>query len=366
MPAAGCHRGRRRGEDGDATAGHPAQLHPPGADQHQRVEVGGVLGPGDDAGRAVRRAERDRLHPGPHGVVGPGRRAGLRLGVGAGAGLPVGRAGHRPGAAGGRPAGRVAVGEVVAEQGCGRRGCGQRDGDGQRERHGAGHRRQPEMSAHASLQMAVPGWPVRGHPGTWFGQGLIRPAPAPEVTLDLTPLALSSWYEYGMLRRAAGALRRAGADEDVVALHEVARVRVGVADQGRLVDVLEVVALDEHAGVHRGRDAVLVVVVVVVVDVHRVAEPHPRVPGPGAVEPVVVVGHPQVADVLRCALSSLWPSSIDLSWPKHPVPRDGDEVGAALDVDRAVVPVGEAVVVDPDVGGDRLHVDRVVVPAAER
>src|SRR6185369_2758529 len=47
------------------------------------------------------------------------------------------------------------------------------------------------------------------------------------------------------------------------------------------------------------------------------------------------------------------------------VPRDGDEVGATLDVDQAVVAVGQIVMVDPDVGGARLHVDRVVIGILE-
>nr|WP_264159275.1 hypothetical protein [Actinomadura rudentiformis] len=47
------------------------------------------------------------------------------------------------------------------------------------------------------------------------------------------------------------------------------------------------------------------------------------------------------------------------------VPRHGDEVGAALDVQQAVIGVGQVVVVDPDVGRTVLDVDGVVARAAE-
>ena len=77
------------------------------------------------------------------------------------------------------------------------------------------------------------------------------------------------------------------------------RAAVAVADEDRVRHALEVVALHQDSGVHCGRHAVqLVGAEVVVVDVHRVAEAHPRVALVGAVEPVVVVGDPQVPDVL--------------------------------------------------------------------
>jgi hypothetical protein len=83
-----------------------------------------------------------------------------------------------------------------------------------------------------------------------------------------------------------------------------------------------------------------------------------------AVEPVVVVGDPQVPGVLAGVVVVVAEQHA-LGVVEHPVPRHGDEVGAALDVDRAVVPVAERVVVDPNVPRLVLHVDRVVGPVPE-
>ncbi|GAB3932521.1 hypothetical protein GCM10027614_01860 [Micromonospora vulcania] len=120
--------------------------------------------------------------------------------------------------------------------------------------------------------------------------------------------------------------------------------------------------LDEHPGAHGGRDAVIRAVVVVVEHVHRVTEPDPGVPLLAAVEPVVVVRHPQVPDVGGEAVVVAEQHALGVVG--DPVPGDGDEVGLALDVQRAVVAAVEGVVVDPDVTGI-LHVDRVVVPTPE-
>src|SRR5690606_8725823 len=163
---------------------------------------------------------------------------------------------------------------------------------------------------------------------------------------------------------AAAALGRAGVDEDVVALHQRTWAGAGVTDEGRVIDVLEVVALDQDAGVHGRGDAVLIVEVVVVVHVHGVAEPDPGVAGAGSVEPVVVVGHPQVANVLTGVAVAV-PEQHRLVVVEDSVPRHGDEVRAALDVHGAVIAVGEAVVVDPDIRRRLLHIDRVVIPVPE-
>jgi hypothetical protein len=79
--------------------------------------------------------------------------------------------------------------------------------------------------------------------------------------------------------------------------------------------------------------------------------------------PVVVIGHAKVADVSGVAVAV--PQQHGLVMVVEVVPRDGDEVRLPLDVDRAVVTVGERVVVHPDVGRRLLDVDRVVVPVAE-
>jgi hypothetical protein len=60
-----------------------------------------------------------------------------------------------------------------------------------------------------------------------------------------------------------------------------------VAVGDRLLDVLEVVALEHAARVGLAGDADVGVVEVVVVDVHRLAEAHPRIAPRGLVEPVV-------------------------------------------------------------------------------
>src|SRR5690349_3787617 len=154
---------------------------------------------------------------------------------------------------------------------------------------------------------------------------------------------------------AAAGPAGAGTDQQVAPGDQGARPGRGLAQVVRVGDTLEGVVLDQHAGAGGGGHAVpAVVAVVVVVDVHRIAETHPRVPLGRRVEPVVVVGHPQVAGVLRGVVVAV-AQQHRLVVVVDAVPRHRDEVGAALDVDGAVVAGREGVVVDPDVGGRGLH-----------
>src|SRR3954469_15308031 len=80
---------------------------------------------------------------------------------------------------------------------------------------------------------------------------------------------------------AAAVASLLGARIDLVVVQhlEVARVGVTGLGDGRVLHVLEVVPLDEDAGVHGGGDTVRADVAVVVVQhVHGVGEPDPRVP----------------------------------------------------------------------------------------
>src|SRR5215510_135221 len=93
--------------------------------------------------------------------------------------------------------------------------------------------------------------------------------------------------------------RPALAYEDVAALDHPPG-GAGVVNGHRLLDVLEVITLDHAAGVGLARHAdVGVAEVVVVKDVHRLAEAHARIPLRRIVEPVVMIRHPQMTDVLR-------------------------------------------------------------------
>src|SRR5436190_12344568 len=98
-------------------------------------------------------------------------------------------------------------------------------------------------------------------------------------------------------RDAAGVVHLLGTRVDQVVvehLHVAGGRATGLVDH-RVRSVLEVVALDVHARVAGGGDAVgTAVAVVVVVDVDRVAEAHPRTALIAVVEPVVVIGDPQV------------------------------------------------------------------------
>src|SRR5690606_36439532 len=123
-------------------------------------------------------------------------------------------------------------------------------------------------------------------------------------------------------------------------------------------------AFHQHPGPHGGGHAVLLVVHVVVVEhVHRVTEPDVRVAAPRTVEPVVVVGHPQVPDVRGVPIAVA--QQHRLLVVEERVPRHGHVIRLALDVHRTVVAVGEGVVVDPDMVGAVLHVDRVIPPVPE-
>jgi hypothetical protein len=129
-------------------------------------------------------------------------------------------------------------------------------------------------------------------------------------------------------------------------------------------DVLEVVALHQDSSVHCGRHTVQAVVQVVVVEhVHRVAEPHPRVALLGAVEEVVVVAHPKVASVLGEGVGVA--QQHGLAVVVEVVPGHRDKVRLPLDVEQPVEPVGEVVVIDPDVVRRVRHADRVVGRVAE-
>ena len=93
-------------------------------------------------------------------------------------------------------------------------------------------------------------------------------------------------------------------------------------------------------------------------------EAHARVALHGAVEPVVMVGDAQVPEVLR-GVPVVVAEQHRLVVVVEVVPRDGDVVGAALDVEQAVVAGREVAVVNPDVVRGLLDVDGVVVGVDE-
>ena len=170
VPGAEGDGDRGGGERGGRAADELLELDGVVGAQGQVVVAGVGLGAGEHGDEPVGAVDRGRLDPGGDGVVGPARLAGPGPGVGAGAGLaqhpaPVG--GHAPGAAGGGPAGGVAVLEVVTEQG-GRLGAAtERDqaGDGRRGHH-RGERR-PQGPGAARRRRGA----IRGRLGKGVGHG---------------------------------------------------------------------------------------------------------------------------------------------------------------------------------------------------
>src|SRR5262245_43887271 len=158
--------------------------------------------------------------------------------------------------------------------------------------------------------------------------------------------------------------RPALADEDVAALNHPPG-GAGIANGHRLLDVLEVIPLDHAAGIGlAGHADVGVAEVVIVEDVHRLAEAHARVPLRRVVEPVVMIAHLQMPDVLRPVGVGVAEQHV-LDVVVRVVPRNRDVIGAALDVYQPVEGVGEIAMVYPDVMGEHLNVDRVVGQAGE-
>src|SRR4029450_13407436 len=95
-------------------------------------------------------------------------------------------------------------------------------------------------------------------------------------------------------------LTHTGIDKEVVTLHQSSRPRLGKPDKTREGYVLEIVSLDEHAGVLRRSHAVFgVAPVIVVEDMDRMPETNSGMAAARAIEEVVVIGHSQVADVRR-------------------------------------------------------------------
>jgi hypothetical protein len=111
----------------------------------------------------------------------------------------------------------------------------------------------------------------------------------------------------------------------------------------------KIVAFNKNPCIHRRRNRITTVLdIVVIVHMHGVSETHARMALNRPVEPVVMISHAQMPCVLGRVTVTV-PNEGDFVMIHKRIPRHSDEIRRPLDVNAAVIPVVERVVINPHV-----------------